>query len=515
MRPRSLRFLLGSVRFRLTAWYALLLALVLTTLGFTLMAMTEERLSRDIDHRLMKTAEDIHQAIAEAGLRVQVDDGQPTLVGIRTELDNFAKRGLVIQVSDGHDTIVESSPYAPATALLAQDPSAETMEPLTRTVVIEGADTRVVRYPFSHTVDWLPADVSGAVIVGESMEPMYDTLSSLRRTLLTTSLGGLALAVIGGWLLADRALRPVDRITATAATIASGDGSAASLSTRLGVPDTGDEISRLASTFNAMLSRLEAAFQAQQRFVADASHELRTPLTAIRGNVDVLARQVSAGGLDRAASDDLGAALNDMKRESARMGRLLDDLLLLARADAPTVDSHRPRPVRLDEIARDAMRNAATMADGHHLEIVAPEPVTIAGDADRLLQLVLILLENALRHTPADGQITIEIVPPRDGVTRLIVRDTGEGIAPTHLPHLFDRFYRADGARGRATGGMGLGLSIARAIARTHGGEIDVSSAPGAGSTFTVTLPVETRPASEAPPAAEEARGHQAATRPA
>jgi two-component system, OmpR family, sensor kinase len=284
----------------------------------------------------------------------------------------------------------------------------------------------------------------------------------------------------------------VDRVTAAAAAIAAGDGTATSLNSRLPVLPTDDELSRLSSTFNAMLDRLQASFHAQERFVGDASHELRTPLTAIRGNVDVLTRQArhGGGGLEQM---DLTPALDDIRRESDRMRRLLDDLLLLARADASngpadTALFRRDR-VLLNDIAADAVRSAEVLASGHTLELEAPRSVEIRGDPDRLHQLVMILLDNAIRHTPPPGRIRVAVAATPGGQARIAVRDEGEGIAPEHLPHLFERFYRADGARGRSSGGTGLGLAIAQAICRAHGGEITVSSAPGKGTTFLVTLP--------------------------
>jgi signal transduction histidine kinase len=312
--------------------------------------------------------------------------------------------------------------------------------------------------------------------------------------LLVTSALGLALALAGGWVLAGRALRPVDRVTAAAAAIATGDGTATSLSSRLQVPPTNDELSRLSATFNAMLDRLQASFRAQERFVGDASHELRTPLTAIRGNVDVLLRQVRLDGrhLDPA---DLTTALDDIHRESDRMRRLVEDLLLLARADADAgSDPDKTAPirrelVRLDEIASEAVRSAEALASGQVLELEAPRGVEVDGDSDRLHQLVMILLDNAIRHTPSGGTIRVAVAATPDGQARIAVRDEGEGIAPEHLPHVFERFYRADGARGRSSGGTGLGLAIAKAICRAHSGDISVTSAPDQGATFLVTLP--------------------------
>jgi signal transduction histidine kinase len=303
---------------------------------------------------------------------------------------------------------------------------------------------------------------------------------------------GLLLALAGGWVMAGRALRPVDQVTAAAARIAAGDGTAASLAARLPVPPADDELARLSSTFNAMLDRLQASFHAQERFVADASHELRTPLTAIRGNVDVLSRQ-TRNGSRVLMSGDLTPALDDIRVESDRMRRLLDDLLLLARSDAG--EGARPFPmtqtsgVRLDAIASDAVRSASTLSQGQIVELEEPRPVLLDGDPDRLRQLIMILLDNAIRHTPPGGHVRVAVAAGADGTARVAVRDDGEGIAAEHIPHLFERFYRADGARGRASGGTGLGLAIARAICRAHGGDIEVRSSPGQGATFIATLP--------------------------
>jgi two-component system OmpR family sensor kinase len=285
------------------------------------------------------------------------------------------------------------------------------------------------------------------------------------------------------------------------------------------VPPTNDELSRLSGTFNAMLDRLEASFAAQERFVADASHELRTPLTAIRGNVDVLSRQARGGlSVDPA---DLSVSLEDIRHESDRMRRLLDDLLLLARADAGSSGSDSPlvrrELVRLDDAAAQAVRSAESLVSGQILELEAPRNVETLGDPDRLHELLMILLDNAIRHTPPAGHVRVAVAATPDGMARIAVRDEGEGIAPQHLPHLFERFYRADGARGRSSGGTGLGLAIARAICQAHDGNISVISTPGKGSTFVVTLPranpVATASDSEMAPPALGAPEQKAALR--
>ena len=482
-----------STRVRLTAWYAALLLLVLLTLGASVDTLARNRLMADVDHRLQSTAEDIGSGI-ERNLSSWSFSTEPVrFEDIVPTLGSFASRGQLIQITSPDGDVVRSSEYAPGEPIVSEsgEPSGE---PKIVSTELAGDEARAVHFPVTVTdrngVRWY----IGAVIVGERLTTMHETLASLRQVLLVTSALGLALALAGGWVLAGRALRPVDRVTAAAAAIATGDGTATSLSSRLLVPPTNDELSRLSGTFNAMLDRLQASFRAQERFVGDASHELRTPLTAIRGNVDVLLRQARLGSR-RLDPTDLMPALDDIRHESDRMRRLLDDLLLLARADADagnqpnkTVPIRREQ-VRLDEIALEAVRSAEALASGQVLELEAPRGVEVPGDPDRLHQLVMILLDNAIRHTPSGGRIRVAVAATPDGQARIAVRDEGEGITPEHLPHLFERFYRADGARGRSSGGTGLGLAIAQAICRAHGGEISVTSAPGQGATFLVALP--------------------------
>jgi two-component system, OmpR family, sensor kinase len=482
-----------STRVRLTAWYAALLVLVLFALGASVDTLARNRLMADVDQRLLSTAEDIGSGI-ERNLASWPFSTEPVrFEDIVPTLGSFASRGQLIQITSPAGEVVRASEYAPSKPIVSEsgEPSGE---PEIVSTELASDEARAVHYPVTVTdrdgVRWY----IGAVIVGERLTTMHETLASLRQVLLVTSALGLALALAGGWVLAGRALRPVDRVTAAAAAIASGDGTATSLSSRLLVPPTNDELSRLSATFNAMLDRLQASFRAQERFVGDASHELRTPLTAIRGNVDVLLRQVRLGRRDLDPTE-LTPALDDIRRESDRMRRLLEDLLLLARADADagkepvgTTTIHH-EPVRLDEIAAEAVRSAAALASGQVLELEAPRGVEVPGDPDRLHQLMMILLDNAIRHTPPGGRIRVAVVATADGQARIAVRDEGEGIASEHLPHLFERFYRADGARGRASGGTGLGLAIAQTICRAHGGEISVTSAPDQGATFLVTIP--------------------------
>jgi signal transduction histidine kinase len=257
------------------------------------------------------------------------------------------------------------------------------------------------------------------------------------------------------------------------------------LDQRLDVPQTEDELARLARTFNNVLGKTEEAFATQRQFVADASHELRTPLTAIRGNVDLLEMQLKrTGSLD----EEVAGSILDLKRESGRMSRLTDDLLTLARSEAPGGLVIQCRPVDLSAVAKDVVRSVLATGPGAALSIEGDEEVIVTGDRDRLEQVMLILCDNARRYTPADGSIVLRIAQERNGA-RFSVRDSGAGISEADQQRIFTRFFRADASRERASGGAGLGLAIARAIVSAHGGEIEVKSTLGEGSTFTVTLP--------------------------
>jgi signal transduction histidine kinase len=293
----------------------------------------------------------------------------------------------------------------------------------------------------------------------------------------------LILAGLGGAFLARTTLRPIEKITQTATSIVS----AQDLKERLPTSDTNDELDRLIVTINGMLERLDNFFQAQVRLSADVSHELRTPLTIIRGNVDLLRRG--------AASDpiELNEALSIIDGELDRMSRIVADLLLLSQADAGL--TLRLQLVELDTIVLDVYRQARVTANDVNIQLGHEDQAIVQGDADRLKQLLLNLVTNAIKHTPGGGYVTLSLFREPEWV-RITVADTGRGIAPTALPHIFERFYRGEDNDQK---GVGLGLSIAQWIAQAHGGQITVTSEVDKGSIFTLWLPrtldrLETRP---------------------
>jgi heavy metal sensor kinase len=292
----------------------------------------------------------------------------------------------------------------------------------------------------------------------------------------------LLLASAGGYWMSRRALEPVDRISRTAEEIG-----AQNLSQRLPLRSAGDELDRLSATLNAMFARLEAAFHRITQFTADASHELRTPVAIIRTTAE-LVRSKPRG------QEEYTKALDRILAESERTSRLIDDLMLLARADAGA-DGIVQEPMNLAECLRGACAEVRVLAEYGKvcLEASLPSDCTVSGDDQALRRLFLILLDNAIKYTPAGGAVRVNLAidDSADKRTAVVeVRDTGLGISPEDLPHIFERFYRAAKDRSRKTGGAGLGLSIARWITQRHGGEVLVESAPGTGSVFRVRLPV-------------------------
>ncbi|MBN9392862.1 MAG: HAMP domain-containing protein [Chloroflexi bacterium] len=305
------------------------------------------------------------------------------------------------------------------------------------------------------------------------------SLARYRITLIGLWLIGALIALVGGRVMAGRTLRPIAKMLEAAESI----GDSHNFSLRLDSPAHMDELGKLAATFNKMLASLESAYLTQQRFISDASHELRAPLAVIQGNLEILQRQPRISSLER------GEILTETEDETARMTRLVSDLLALARADAGLSLAHRT--VDLDVLVFEEFKVAQKLAKGQKLVLEPFEPVCVEGDEDRLRQLLLILLDNALKYTPGEGWIMLGLRTQKDknkDMAEITVKDTGVGIAEKDLPHLFERFYRADPSRGRNKGGAGLGLSIAKWIVEQHEGQIELNSTVGKGTTVIVRL---------------------------
>jgi len=324
-----------------------------------------------------------------------------------------------------------------------------------------------------------PDGRAGYALAWASLEQLDESTRFLRLMVIGVVVGGTAVAAAGSFAVTGRALRPVAIMTQTARAIAVSRGFAR----RLEEPERSDELGRLARTFNEMLGSLEEAYRLQQRFVADAAHELRAPLTAILGNLDLLSRTQEMPAEERAE------ALAYADAEARRLSRIVGELLTLARADAG--QGLERRPVELDRVLLDALSEVRPLAEGRQLRLERFEPALVKGSADWLKQLVVNLLDNALKYTPRHSLITVELSCSADEAT-LAVRDAGIGISAEDLPHVFERFYRADPARSRDPGGTGLGLAIVKWLVDQHEGDISIDSAVGSGTAVTVRLPLST-----------------------
>jgi heavy metal sensor kinase len=316
------------------------------------------------------------------------------------------------------------------------------------------------------------------VLAVQPLDEIAADLAVLRRVMLLALPLAIALAGIGGYWLTRRNLAPLASMAAQARRITHSN-----LDTRL---DAGvaaaEELAALSSSFNELLSRLDRSFDHMRRFVADASHELRTPLAIIRGEADV------ALAHERAATE-YKQALAIVLDESRRLSRLVDDLLNLARADAGRMKL-RVEEFYLNDLLAECCRSAQTLAGarGVTLECSPHDDLVFRGDEELVRRMAMNLIDNAIRYTPAGGRVTVSL-DSRGGDIAIRVADTGTGIAPEIVPHVFERFFRGDKARSRQDGGFGLGLAIVKWVAESHHGTVELASTPGAGSTFTVTLP--------------------------
>ncbi len=459
------------LRVRLTLWYGTALGLILVAFGGALYAMLAHGLRDQIDRSLDETA-----AVATRAL-------EQHRVGPFLPFEDLAAEFPELAVLDRSFQI-----FSPAGKVAIQSPNLGRLDiPLSRAALEAALSGRAtlesVRFRDGSSFRLLSAPIllDGALVniiqVGTSLRPVEEVLHRLVLVLLVSLPVALAAALGGGWFLAGRALRPVEAITLAAGRIAAGD-----LTQRLTVAQSPDEIGRLAATFNDMIARLEVSFRQVRQFSADASHELRTPLTVMKGETELALRRPRP-------AEDYRLVLESSLEEIDRMSGIVEELLFLSRADLGEVRIER-RPVRLDALVEDVQRQAAVLGQEQdvHVSVGTMEPVTVQGDELRLRELLLNLVDNAVKYSRRGGKVELSLARNGNQV-RLTVADQGIGISDEAQARIFDRFYRADEARAHAPKGTGLGLSICKWIAEAHHGRIEVWSTAGGGSRFTVILP--------------------------
>jgi two-component system OmpR family sensor kinase len=488
-----------GIRVQLTLLYTAIFALLIVLFGIIFYTTLQAFLARGVDSALQLRSQQIAGGISSDNGKIIIQDVTGELPGLDATqttggqgnsdanltggpndtgqhgVQSDVNIGVLVRILDVKGHISYISPAFHALSL----PSSSFSEPLRGVAwqsTVTASNGQEVRLYSVALVD--NGVIFGVLQVGESLAQLNDTMRSITIALLIITPFVLLLGAFGSYWLAKRAFRPILHLTRTAREIKAGD-----LHRRVPVPQARDEVYDLALTLNEMIGRLDQAFTQQRRFVADASHELRTPVTVIRSVTDVALE-------DTLSINEYIGVLREVNAEGERLGHLINDLLLLARADEERMplDSE---PVRLDLLALDVAAGMEPLAieRGIDLQVETLEPATVLADTARLIQVMMGLVANALTYTNEGGTVTLK-VEVSEANANFSVRDTGIGIAPEDVLHIFERFYRADPARSRVASGSGLGLSIADWVVRAHGGSITVESQVGLGSTFTVALPL-------------------------
>ena len=460
--------MIKSFRLRLTVWYLLLFSLLFLVFG----AFLHSLLSRALQNRLDRSlSEEVNTTASLFQSELEELHGDAAAAAGET-VSEMRLRDVLLVIFEGPRLLAASAPLqGPEVAELAARAAAgaqpELLEPLPHAGP-HGSRAAACRLA-----------IAGRTYVVIAVQPLDSVAAALlaARQVFYLALPMVILAAgIGGYLLAKRSLAPLGWMAQQARQITEH-----SLHKRLEIGEASEELTALSRSFNELLARLDQSFDTMRRFVADASHELRTPLSAIRGEADV------ALALDRSPAE-YKESLAIIQDEARRLSRLVEDLLNLARADAGKVRL-RVEEFYLNDLLAECCRSIQPRAAAKSIAVERgpSEDVQFRGDEELLRRLILNLLDNALRYTPEGGRISVALDAEPDRLA-LRVSDTGIGIPPEAAPHVFERFYRADKARSRQDGGFGLGLAVVKWIAEAHNGTVELQSAPGAGSTFTVSL---------------------------
>jgi len=454
-----------TIRFRLTAWYGAILAATFAAVGIGVWFAIRDSINDTVDKDLRFRLREMRGFV-----RLQASGGDRSLEEL-IQHASLAPAGSRFRIADSAGRWLYQSPGTQGWGAAPPDPSRLPNRGRVETSTLNGKPVRVLS----------AAVAAGSIQIGMPTDEFAEMLDAFTWTAVLASPLLLLLASAGGYWMSRRALAPVEQIARTA-----GDIEAHNLSERLPLRGTGDELDQLSATLNAMLARLQDSFRRVTQFTADASHELRTPVAIIRTTAEVIRKKPRS-------EKEYSEALDRILAESERTTDLIEDLMLLARADA-NIEETVLEPLALADLVRAACADARVLAEAAGIKLAADDfnGCTVSGDFRALRRAVLILLDNAIKYSKPGGEVQVHLGLCRKGerpMATLEVRDNGIGIAADELPHIFERFYRAAKDRSRKIGGVGLGLSIAQSIARRHGGEIQVESAPGRGSTARLLLP--------------------------
>jgi heavy metal sensor kinase len=456
VKPFFLR--LTGLRLRVVIAFVLLLSVTLAIAGTEIYVSTKHRLIEEIDLDLSLTASQALLHLEDEGGRYIFQEGEAQSLALPGQSD--LQIALLSPAGEKWD-------QAGADLNVALAPSTKAYQ-----TEIADQDWRTLAQPITGP----DGQTAGWVQAARSLKPVDDALSALGAQLYIILPLAVFIAAVASYFLAGRALRPLTRMAGTAEQIGP-----ATLGRRIGYTGPPDEVGRTATAFDAMLDRMQAGFERERRFSADASHELRTPLAAIKSGIGVaLSRPRSA--------EEYEATLQSLDAQVDQLIRLSDDLLVLARGGRPrSADSETIDLTSLLELVAEQFEPLA-LERGVGLRAHIRKDLTVTGFPDDLIRLFLNLLGNAVKFTPPGGRVTVG-ARKQHGSVHVSISDTGPGIAPEHLPHVFEPFYVIDPSRGNGERGTGLGLAIAQEIAGAHGGAITVSSETGQGTTFEVTLP--------------------------
>jgi len=467
-----------SLRWRLVALECIVVGVILLAFTGALYELAARNLMHDVQSSLVDRAQQVNGAIRQY---VVFGALRPKQVIEIPPPESFASSDTVVQIStlDGQVIVTTSTPNG-NNIPLDQDTLQQVSLGNSTFERIKVGDEELEVYS---SPILLRDRVIGVLQVARSLQLIEQTLARLRLFAIVGFTLAMTASILATFYVANRSLFPLKELIRTAERV----GRSGDLSQRVKTSPNLDEVGKLASTFNTMLERLERSdrqlretLDAERRFVADASHELRTPLTTILGNAGLLLKVSNMSPEDRQES------LEQIYEEADRMRRLVSDLLTLARADAGF--RLKQEPVKVQPVVESAVREMEHRATDRQLRIDKISDVEVVGDKDALKQLVLILLDNAIKYTRSQDSIQVE-VEKDDSQAVIRVSDTGIGISQEHLPHIFERFYRADTSR--SSDGTGLGLSIAKWIVEQHCGSISVVSEIGKGSIFEVKLPAK------------------------